>query len=239
MKTPADFDEHRRQVLVKLLSMGAFALGSGAVSARLLGAVPNPLPAGQSVYSVEGDVRVNGKPVQTSTPIRASDLVETGANSSVIFVVGRDAFITRSNTKLQLAAAGAEEFVVGTLRLVTGKLLSVFGKSTHSVQTATATIGIRGTGVYVEADPDETYICTCYGTTELSANDKPDATETITSQHHDAPRYILAKGDERIRPAPFKNHTDAELALIESLVGRTTPFELPGEAYGRPRRSTY
>jgi hypothetical protein len=239
MKKFADYDEYRRDLLIRMLSMGAFALGSSVVSARLLGDVPAPLPKGQSIYKVDGDVRVNGQPAQTTTQIRASDLIETGANSSLTFVVGQDAFLLRDGGRLQLAAAGAEEFVVDTLRLVTGKLLSVFGKSTHSVQTATATIGIRGTGIYVETDPDETYVCTCYGTTKISANDNPDVTETIRSQHHNAPRYILAKGDERILSAPFKNHTDAELALIESLVGRRPPFVLPSEAYGRPRRSDY
>ena len=54
------------------------------------------------------------------------------------------------------------------LRLLTGSLLSVFGErganQALSVNTSTATIGIRGTGIYMEAEPDLTYLCTCYGT---------------------------------------------------------------------------
>lgn len=237
-----DVDDARRAFLLSLLSVGAYMLGQPQKSlAGLLGRVPVPLPADRSVYAVEGDVRTNGEPVNAATIIRASDLVETGVNSKVIFVVGKDAFLLRDNSKLQMLAAGAEQLVVHSLRLVSGRLLSVFGASEHRIQTSTATIGIRGTGVYVEAEPEQSYICTCYGTTEVTALDDPNAREVVTSQHHDAPRYVLAsdRGGGRIQRAPFKNHTDEELQLIESLVGREPPFELPGDAYATPRRSNY
>ena len=54
-------------------------------------------------------------------------------------------------------------------------------------------------------------------------------------RHHEAPRYVLASG-QRIRPAPFINHSDLELMLIETLVGRVTPFPLFDEDYGGARR---
>lgn len=236
-----DIDESRREWLLRLLAAGAFSLSPPlAVAARLLGQVPGPMPAGRSVYTVEGDVRANGKPVDAGTVLRASDVLETGANGRVVYVMGQDAFLLRGQSRLEMVADGAAEFVVGTLRLVSGRLLSVFGKSRHQILTPTATIGIRGTGVYVEADPGESYVCTCYGTTTIADTDGT-ATETVTSVHHDAAKYVLAGGDAggRIRAAPFKNHTDEELALIEALVGRAPPFELPGDAYDRPRRSTY
>jgi hypothetical protein len=44
----------------------------------------------------------------------------------------------------------------------------------------------------------------------------------------------VSKG--RIEPAPFINHTDVELALIEALVGRAPPFSLFDEDYGGARR---
>lgn len=241
MTISSDIDESRRQWLVRLLAAGAFSLSPGiATAARLLGAVPGPLPAGRSVHTIEGDVRVNGRPADLATIIRANDVVETGANGRVVYVMGRDAFLLRGQSRLEMVAASAEDFVVDTLRLVSGRLLSVFGKSRHEIRTATATIGIRGTGVYVEADPQESYVCTCYGTTTIAAADG-SASETVTTTHHDAAKYVLAAGgnDKRIRPAPFKNHTDEELAVIEALVGRVPPFELPGDAYDRPRRNSY
>ena len=37
------------------------------------------------------------------------------------------------------------------------------------------------------------------------------------------PAIDASQGDI-IQPAPMKNHNDAELQLIEAIVGRTTPF---------------
>ena len=89
-------------------------------------------------------------------------------------------------------------------------------------------LSCKHTGVYVEAEPGESYVCVCYGTSDLVAADDPGVNETITAQHHDDPRYILTEGSSsRIEPAPFKNHDDQELLLIETLVGRTPPYVVP------------
>ncbi len=236
-----DVDPVRRSLLVKLLAAGAFVAGMARTAgAQVLGKTPAPLPKGKSIYSLDGRVLVNNQPATIDTIIKATDKIETAEGGRVIFVVGQDAFILRERSRLELGSTG-DEFVVDTLRVLSGKLLSVFGKSKHTVRTVTATIGIRGTGLYVESETDQSYVCTCYGVTELQAMDDPAQHETIQSRHHDAPRYILASGASgaRIRPAPFKNHTDEELELIEALVGRVPPFVLPGDSYATPRRTGY
>ncbi|MEQ1814280.1 MAG: hypothetical protein ABL860_07515 [Candidatus Nitrotoga sp.] len=127
---------------------------------------------------------------------------------------------------------------INGLRMLSGKLLTVSRNTPMRVRTATATIGIRGTGFYVEADPELTYFCTCYGTTDVVASDDPASNTTVVSQHHDRPLYIV-KGEgsgNNIRKAPFINHTDQELAVIETLVDRTTPFIFANDAYSAPRR---
>ncbi len=104
--------------------------------------------------------------------------------------------------------------------------------------TKNASIGIRGTGVYMESDPEQTYFCTCYGTADIVAVNDPTSRETVVSRQHDRPLYILAgeQPGQNIRAAPFINHTDQELMLIEALVGRTPPFVFPRSNYKRPRR---
>jgi hypothetical protein len=128
--------------------------------------------------------------------------------------------------------------IIKGFRMLTGKLLSVSRNRSMQVTTATATIGIRGTGFYVEADPQQTYFCTCYGATDIAANDDKESRDTVVSKQHDKPLYILAgaKPGQSIRSAPFINHTDQELMLIESLVGRTPPFVFPRNSYNAPRR---
>lgn len=232
-------DDPRRQFLLQLLATGAFAGVSSSgvlrpVYAESLDRLPGPLPVGKSIYDLQGKVKINGQPANMDSKITANDKIETGDKSYVIFVVGKDAFILRSNSSLDLSAGDEEkdlsQSLVNTMRLVTGKLLSVFGKSRHKIITPTATIGIRGTGVYTEANPDETYFCTCYGTTVINSNTDPSMSETITSIQHDAPKYISANATngQFIRPAPFKDHEDIELLLIEELVGRQTPFPVVG-----------
>jgi hypothetical protein len=228
-RLPHDLDDHhtesRREFLLKLLAAGMFAASPLARA----GQVPRQMPPGKSIYLLQGTLLVNNQAADTDTLIRANDILQTGANSQAIFVVGHDAFTLRANSELHLTADGA---LVGRLRLVTGALLSVFGKSRHQIVTPTAAIGIRGTGVYTEAQPDISYVCTCYGTTEISSN--TGATETVTSKHHDAPKYVTSNGE--ILPAGFINHSDDELMLIETLVGRAPPFALFDDNYGGPKR---
>jgi hypothetical protein len=116
--------------------------------------------------------------------------------------------------------------LVTGLRVVTGAVLSVFATGERkTIRTPTATIGIRGTGVYVEIEPDRTYVCTCYGTADIEATADPQRyRETVTTRHHDEPRYVYATGDAMMAKAAVLNHTDDELRLLESLVGRTPPF---------------
>ncbi|MBT7951633.1 MAG: hypothetical protein HN764_08420 [Gammaproteobacteria bacterium] len=250
MTSGGEIDDPRRKLLVGMLASGLFVASKpgiliNTVQAQILGKIPGPLDSGQSIYELSGKVFVNGQLANIDTFISANDKIETQNNSHVIFVVGKDSFILQSNSSLQLVAeknTGVSEKLkatsVATMRLLTGKLLSVFGKREHKITTAIATIGIRGTGVYIESDPDESYICTCYGITDLSAISDPANTETIVSTHHSAPRYISASSSsgKLIHPAPFKNHDDEELALIEALVGRSPPFPVPANLRSRSRR---
>jgi len=81
----------------------------------------------------------------------------------------------------------------------------------------------------VESAADKTYVCTCYGEAELVPLADPGAGETVRTRHHEQPRYILPKGaPQMMLKAPVINHTDAELAMLESLVGRGVPFDPTG-----------
>lgn len=224
MRRERDPEDPRRRLILAALSAGVFAAGPvPALAFFHKKKTPDPLPAGQSFYELAGNVLVNGVPATSGSMVRAGDTVVTSADSHAIFAVGEDAFLLRASSRLETSGEG---FVVEQLRLITGKLLSVFGKWQHRLETPVASVGIRGTGLYVETEPDRTYTCTCYGSTELVAIGDPSSRETITSEHHDAPRYILASGPPgtRIREAPVINHTDQELTLIEALAGRVPPF---------------
>jgi len=173
----------------------------------------------QGVRRSMGDVRVNGLPVVVGSLVRPGDTVQVGKDALLAFVVDQDAFLMRSNSRAEFAGGS----VLAAVRLVTGGLLSVFGGGQHRLTTATATVGIRGTGAYMEAEPERTYFCLCYGTAEVEAT-KGRARASYSTTHHESPKYIYGDGrKDAIVPAGVSNHTDAELVLLESLVGRTPP----------------
>jgi len=220
------FGSARRRWLLRTVA----ALGVASVPMAIRQALARGVnPAAPGIYDMDGDVRVNGTLVRPGFLIRPGDVIETGPNSRAVFIVGKDAFLLRANSRL--VTAGREMFI-DAFRILTGKLLSVLGPGARRIVTRTATIGIRGTGIYVEAERDRTYVCTCYGTAELDSVFKPEERETVTTTHHDQPRYIYGEsmpGIKMIEGAPVVNHTDDELVMLEALVGRTPPFETTDE----------
>ncbi len=232
--------EQRRAFLLQALSSGLFVGGIGwntTALARWFDSRPKPLPEGRSIHELEGRVLVNGQRARKDTQISASDRVEVGPGGKVVFAVGENAYILRERSIMEMEG---KALFLSAMRVVTGAVLGVFGRRTEALtlQTKVATIGIRGTALYTSVEPERTYACTCYGATSIQSLVRPDASEDIVSQHHDAPRWILAQpGDgPAIIPAPVIDHTDMELILLEALVGREVPFPTPPEPIGGPQR---
>lgn len=208
---------HRRRILQATAALGALLPLRAAWAAA--GKLPPP-----GLHRVSGEVRVNGQPAVAGMPIKAGDTIVTGAGGEAIYIVGNDAWLQRDNSQVTLNGDGLK----AGLRILHGKLLSVFGKGDKSLETSTATIGIRGTGCYIEAEPERVYFCLCYGVAEIVSHHRPEQRETIKTFHHDRPLYLLANGDKTPVPGSVENHGDAELILLEALVGRVPPF------YGQP-----
>ena len=238
-----DVHERRRTFLVQALTTGLLIGGAGwnaRALASVFGKLPGKMPDGRSVFEIKGSVRINGQPLVQDTLITADSRIETDAGSHAIIAVGDGAFIIREKSVVEMS--GRQLLITG-LQMLSGALLTVFGhRSTEDaikVTTPVATIGIRGTGFYTEATPDQTYFCTCYGRTVITSTAGSGESEEIVSKHHDAPRIITAEasGGRRIAPGPFKNHTDLELMTLEALCGRVVPFVISGDNYEGPRKS--
>ena len=212
----------RRTWLTRTAAGGA-ALALGMTELRRALAQGDVAPG---IARVRGEARVNGKSAQRGMEVSPGDVITTGRNAELVAVVGRDAFLVRADSRIELSGDAGQRLLSG-LRVVSGALLSVFEPGREkSIRTPTAAIGIRGTGVYVELEGSRTYVCTCYGESQLVPRDDPSQAETVRTRHHDEPRYIYPKGmPRRIEKAPVINHTDAELVLLESLVGRKVPFD--------------
>ena len=210
----------QRRLILKAVSASAIAVGFASVREAL---AQGKRPPGMVRF--QGNVRVNGKPARRGQAVNPGDTVQTGTRSQAVFVIGQDAFMLRASSRVETAG---NDIFADVLRLATGRLLSVFSSGARRLETPTATVGIRGTGLYLEAEAKRTYVCTCYGTVVVAPRDMPKMSETITTKHHEQPRYIYADSsmpeDKMMPKAPVINHTDAELILLESLVGREPPF---------------
>jgi hypothetical protein len=199
----------------------------------LVGVIRESLAAGSKpgtadgVYRLEGSVRFNGKTLQVKDKVVPPVEVVTGQDALAIFVVGGDAYLVRGNSRLKIAAATQNRG--SDLLLQAGRTLAVFAKGERQIKTVTATIGIRGTGIYLDAKPEVTYACLCYGLAEVGPSQAPKLAEALRTQHHEAPRYIYK---DRMQPAAVIDHTDEELILLEGLTGRVPPFYDQYYGYG-------
>jgi hypothetical protein len=210
----------RRQLLQRLGAAGLLAGGVMGFLQRALAAGVDPVPPG--LHALKGVVTVNGQPAREGQLILPGDTVVTGKEGEAIYVIGDSAFLQRGGSTVSFGKTLAD-----FMRVVNGRILSVFGKGDREIRFSTATIGIRGTACYIEEGVKaETYFCLCYGSALVTPSAAPREAETITTSHHDHPLWI---GNDMQMPsmmvsAPVVNHTDAELTLLENLVGRWPPF---------------
>ncbi len=225
------FDPGRREALLKI--MAGSALGVTGIP----GLIRHVLAMGKKEYpqgmrELKGTVRINDTPAKIGDLVNAGDVVSTGEESMAVFVADTSAYLLRENTRLTLESQSAKDQAIDLLRMLNGKMLAVFGKGARDILTPTAVIGVRGTGLYVEAEAAKTYLCTCYGSVDIEAIKSPGQRESLKAKHHEVPRYIHASGIESqmITQGPMINHTDAELIMLEALVERRPPFVKAGNS---------
>jgi hypothetical protein len=223
-------EQERRAFLKKLLAFGIVGSAGAAMLTRHVLAMGEGGQLLEGVRKVQGTVAVNNAPAQVGSIVFPGDVITTGSASLGVFVIGKDAFLVRENSRIELAGEktgqgpGATK-IVKTIKVAAGKVLSVFGPGGKRIETVTAVAGTRGTGMYIEADPEVTYLCLCYGGIELDAKAFPGQRKVYDTKRHEHPYYILGAGSKRaFLKAPMMNHTDEELTMLEALVGRKPPF---------------
>ena len=99
------------------------------------------------------------------------------------------------------------------LALRSGSLLSVLKKLKRrwSVKTPAAVAAVRGTTFYVEARPEETYVCLCEGKLALSSPGR-EGVAHVAAKHHTA--WIIKDGART--KSTMLGHTDAEIAALKA-----------------------
>lgn len=188
-----------------------------------------------NVVHSSGEALLNGQRLRSDQPIQPGDTLSTGPNSKLIFVIGTSAFHVRENTTLS-TERGLSDVAVGLLRLVTGAVVSVWGKGPErKIVTPTITAGIRGTGVYTEVlahQGGRSYFCNCYGTVDLRAGN--DQTTSESEYHQAFWGEVEPRNGRLITPAGALNHTDEEVEFLAQLVDQKTAWQITGRK-GHPK----
>ncbi len=183
-----------------------------------------------NVVELRGDMLVNGVRLLPDHTIQTGDSVETGPGSHLIFVIGSTAFQVRQNSRLTVER-GATLNAVSVLRMLTGAVASVWGRgSTRQIVTPTLTAGIRGTGVYTEVLPEQSfrsYFCNCYGTVDVGASG--DKVLSQAEYHQAFWGEAEPKEGRYLTPAKAINHTDEELENLARLVSQRTAWQVSGK----------
>jgi hypothetical protein len=182
-----------------------------------------------NIVELRGDAQVNGQRLTPQAFIQTGDAIETGPGSHLVFVVGNSAFQVRQNSRLTVER-GATLNAVSVLRMITGAVASVWGKGPNRrIVTPTLTAGIRGTGVYTEVFPEQSfrsYFCNCYGVVDMGAG--PDRTVSRSDYHQAFWGEVQPKNGRFLTPAKAINHTDEELEYLARLVDQRTAWQVQG-----------
>jgi hypothetical protein len=149
-----------------------------------------------------------------------------------VVLVGKDAYLLRDNSTIVLEESKALPGLLGEVAVLTGKVLSVLEKRLRDqrvqYRVPNATIGIRGTGFYVEIYPERTYFCLCYGEAAIDGKGMSEP-KIVKTTHHESPLWLDDRGGSmKVEAGPFMNHTDDELIMLEKLTGREPPFVAMG-----------
>jgi hypothetical protein len=182
-----------------------------------------------NIVQLTGDATLNGERLTPAHTVQTGDSIVTGPGSTLIFVLGSSAFHVRQNTMLTVER-GASLFAVSLLRMVTGAVVSVWGKGNKRlIVTPTITAGIRGTGVYTEIFAEQDgrgYFCNCYGEVEMRAG--ADMALSRSSYHQAFWGEVAPKNGRMLTPAKAINHTDEELEYLARLAGQRTAWQIAG-----------
>jgi hypothetical protein len=183
-----------------------------------------------NIVELVGDATVNGQPLRPQQSIQTGDEIVTGPRSTLIFVIGNSAFHVRQNSNL-MVERGPTLNAVSLLRLLTGAVVSVWGRgTTRQIMTPTLTAGIRGTGSYTEVPANQggrSYFCNCYGVVDLAAG--PDRELSEATHHQAFWGEVPIAGASSLTPARLLNHTDEELEYLARLVGQRTAWQIAGK----------
>jgi hypothetical protein len=185
---------------------------------------------------LEGEVRLNGEEAVIGQVVPPGAVIETAESSycEVVFA-GQNIFRIEARSVARIEIAERR----GTIALEQGALAAVFQKIQRldasggfRLETPTAVAGIRGTAFYIRIeDPNNTYICTCNGSTRL-ADRAESFRRYVKSDHHKALRFSREGEQIRASSAPLLYHDNPYMDALAARIGSRIPWGPGGSEAG-------
>jgi hypothetical protein len=172
------------------------------------------------VKEFKGDVRSNGTPVFEGSKVFIHERLTTGPKSFVRLLLPEGvAMQIGPQSSIELKR---DKDKVTSLQLIKGFVLSRIRaavaqaeKDKFRVHSKTVSMGVRGTTFFAKAEKKKTFLCTCEGTVHVKW---PKGEETITSKHHDSPKFI-SEDSGQTDPAPMgADHADEDAVALDKLL---------------------
>tara|TARA_B110000483_G_C18025875_1_gene476787 strand:+ start:151 stop:789 length:639 start_codon:yes stop_codon:yes gene_type:complete len=109
-------------------------------------------------------------------------LIETNKLKAIINIEN-DFYLIRPETKLKFVSNRLSEIVKGSIHAIFSKR-----KKELKIKIPSGTIGIRGTSIFVDLEPEKklTYFCNCHGETNLYGRNGELIQNTISKEKHKA-----------------------------------------------------
>ncbi len=192
--------------LILLYTSSAFAAGDGYI------------------YDFKSPVLINGKLANKNSPITFGDEIITGSRGRIALRLAGNVYRVGSRSHLTLPKT-EKNF---TLKFLFGSVLAVFRSDTpKTIQTLTSVLGVRGTGLYLDIDNEQTYLCTCYGDIDFHDKSNEDNVRHIHSEYHNI--VVLNHQTRTFSSQAMKGHATPNLFELEALAERKPPATFTAE----------
>ena len=170
------------------------------------------------IYDFKGPVLINGKLASKSSPITFGDEIITGSRGRISLRLDGNVYRVGNRSHLKLPET-TKNF---TLNFFFGSVLAVFRSDTpKTIQTLTSVLGVRGTGLYLNVDSEQTFLCTCYGDIEFKDKENEGNVRHIHGEYHNI--VALNHQTRTFSTQAMKGHKTSDLFELEALANRTPP----------------
>jgi len=185
--------------------------------------IPNLAFSEGVIHKIKGEVYVNGSKATKDYELKNGDKIET-RDGLVTLLFEDEIYKLRSNTVFILP----DNEVKSPSTLIKGAVIAAFKKKGERKMKIhnTATLSIRGTGVYVKniAGEKKRY-CLCYGKSALETDNHLHSANTESKYHEE---FIISSTGKirKFKLNEFEmNHYSLENIELEKVLGNETPFK--------------